>query len=177
MKKSMSKFTAIVLLITVLTVIALAGTYAKYTSSFSGSGTVTTANWNVSISDDGTTYKQTGLELNISDKIYPGGSNDNVGTITVKNNSNLVNATVRTMELTNVAIDGTTITSTHPLYQKLTLSVTPVDATTNTIAPNGGTKAYNVSYAWDYGASRNDNDYAGKTITFDVTLIVDQSEN
>lgn len=176
-KKNISKFTAIVLLITVLTVIALAGTYAKYTSSFTGTGSVQTANWNVDVSvDGGTTYSTSALSLEIGDKVYPGGSG-NVGTVTVRNNSNLVNASIASISISNVKIDNVAITTGHPLDGEFTLSIAPATGSSSSVAANGGTSTYDVSYEWSYGATRNDNAYAGKTITFDVTLVVDQVAN
>ena len=176
-KKNVHKFTAIILLITILTIVALAGTYAKYTANFTGSGSVQTADWNVDVSvDDGTTYSTSALSLTISDKVYPGGSGV-VGKVTVRNQSNLVNANIASISISNVKIDNVAITTGHPLNGEFTLSIAPATGSSSSVAANGGTSTYDVSYEWSYGATRNDNAYAGKTITFDVTLVVDQVAN
>ena len=46
--KNLSKVTVVMLLITMIALIALAGTYAKYTTTASGTGTATVAKWDVS---------------------------------------------------------------------------------------------------------------------------------
>ena len=139
--KNLSKSIAIVLLITVLTLIVIASTYAKYTSNFNGRGTAKTADWNVKVSTDSETYSDT-FTITANDTFLPGGTGT-IGTINVKNSSTDVKAKVMDV------IGGAPV----------------MDPNTDS--------SINIEYIWDY----NDDDetqYAGKPITFNVTLTVDQ---
>ena len=157
-KQKLSKFTAIVLLVTIVSLIAIASTYAKYSSNFTGSGSATAADWNIEVSSDGTTFEKT-FTLTNSDKLYPG-STGKLGTITVKNSSKIVSAKIVKVELQNV--DGAP--------SNLTLSADIADKTA--IAPDG-TDTLDINYDWKY-TTDDETSYANKPITFKVVVTVDQ---
>ena len=49
--KSLTKFTALVLLVTMVTLVIISGTFAKYTSEYDGKGTAIVAKWDVTVTD------------------------------------------------------------------------------------------------------------------------------
>lgn len=165
--KSISKFVAIVLLITMLTIIAIAGTYAKYTSSFNGTGKVATADWNITLSSEGSegTYSQT-FELEASDKIYPGGSGK-LGTITVKNGSNIVKAKIANVEISEIKVDNVE----NPIQN---LTIQKPDVTSQTAIEPSQTSTFDINYNWTYSEEEDETLYAEKVVTFKVTVTVDQ---
>ena len=161
--KNMSKFTAIVLLITMLTLIAIAGIYAKYTTAFTGTGTVHTANWDIELTGDNITNGEAGktFTLNNEETIYPG-KKGTLATVTVTNNSEEVSAVISKLEITPKGED---------LPKNLKLTVND-DQKEQSIAP-GGTQVFTIDYDWTW-STEDETQYANKDITFDVQLTVDQ---
>lgn len=162
--KNLSKSIAIVLLITVLTLIVIASTYAKYTSNFNGRGTAKTADWNVKVSTDSETYSDT-FTITANDTFLPGGTGT-IGTINVKNSSTDVKAKVMDVKIDDIKIDGEDYIGNNLRLSSNIIGGAPV------MDPNTDS-SINIEYIWDY----NDDDetqYAGKPITFNVTLTVDQ---
>ena len=49
--KSLTKITALVLLVTMITLVIISGTLAKYTSEYDGAGTAIVAKWDVTVTD------------------------------------------------------------------------------------------------------------------------------
>lgn len=160
MKKStFSKYVAILLFITMLTLIALAGTYAKYTSSFQGGGTATTADWNVTV--NGEAPGMTTFTLTSTKKIYPGATDIYLGDITVANDSSLVSAQV------------TSVTAQLPTDSELAGRITlTANSNGEVIAPNS-TATIPVYATWEY-TTNDETSYASTDISFDITLTVDQ---
>lgn len=49
--KSLTKLTALVLLVTMIALVVISGTFAKYTSEYDGAGTAIVAKWDVTVTD------------------------------------------------------------------------------------------------------------------------------
>lgn len=163
-KRNMSKFTAIVLLITMLTLIALAGTYAKYTSSFNGTGTATAADWSIEVSNDGTTFSET-FTVTASEDIYPGGTGK-LGTVTVKNTSSLVKAKIVDVQISDIQVNSVA----NPITN---LTIANPDVSTQTLIAPADTATFDINYNWSY-TETDETEYAEKPVTFTVTVTVDQ---
>ena len=58
-ENKLAKFMALVLLITLLAVILVSGTYAKYTTSASGTDTATVAKWSIKFGSEDIAKSQT----------------------------------------------------------------------------------------------------------------------
>lgn len=70
--KSLTKLTALVLLLTMIALVIISGTFAKYTSQFDGVGTAIVANWDVTVEDlEGNAYSES-TKINLFDatKVY-----------------------------------------------------------------------------------------------------------
>lgn len=71
--KSLTKLTALVLLVTMIALVIISGTFAKYTSEYKGEGTAIVANWDVSVTnfDGNKTYaKDETINLFDVSKVY-----------------------------------------------------------------------------------------------------------
>lgn len=69
-ENKMMKFASIVLLVTVIALILVAGTFAKYTSSATGSATVTVAKWNIKAGKAGSEASITGSNPTITFDLF-----------------------------------------------------------------------------------------------------------
>ena len=157
-KKSLSKFIAILLFVTMVTLIALAGTYAKYTSTFEGTGSAQAANWNVTV--NGQAPGATAFTFTATEKIYPGATNVSLGNITVANSSSIVKAQVKAISC---------VVSDASLQEKITLSTSNSD----TVIDAGSSATIPVTASWNY-TQDNETSYSEQEITFTITLQVDQ---
>ena len=170
-KRNLSKFTAIVLLITTLSLIALAGTYAKYTASFNGTGTVTAAKWDVKLKGDGDTYAQSFTLTAPANSVYPGGSGT-LGTITVKNESEIVKAKITSVTVSEIKVKNN---SNEFVANPITnFTIANPDVTSQTAVEPNGTATVDINYNWTYSNEVDETAYAGKDISFKVTVTVDQ---
>lgn len=70
--KSLTKLTALVLLVTMIALVIISGTFAKYTSEYKGEGTAIVAKWDVSVTDlKGNAYSEdTTINLFDVSKVY-----------------------------------------------------------------------------------------------------------
>lgn len=159
MKKrgTFSKYFAVLLFITVLTVVAIAGTYARYTSNFSGSGRATSANWVVKV--NGQTSENV-FTLTTTNKIYPGSTNVDLGTLTILNSSDTVKA-----EITSITVEPNGTVSSN-------LSLTRTYPETVTLNAGESTQVP-IKANWLY-TEADETTYSGQEITFNVVVTVNQ---
>lgn len=70
--KSLTKLTALVLLVTMIALVIISGTFAKYTSEYDGNGTAIVAKWDVTVTDlNGDEYSEnTTINLFDASKVY-----------------------------------------------------------------------------------------------------------
>ena len=153
-----SKYIGILLFITMLSLIVIASTYAKYTSNFTGTATTTAADWNVSI--DGTASDDYDFVLSASsEKIYPGATNVLLGNIVVKNDSTIVDAEIKNINLT--AADGVPDN----------ITITP--GTYSGTIEHGTSKTIPVYASWKY-TDTDETNLANSEFSFTLNLDVDQ---
>ena len=175
------KFAIIVLALTMIALILVAGTYAKYTSSGSGTSSVTVAKWSFKVGDADITktnsftfnlfdtineFDTTTAEGNVvAHKIAPGtgGSFD----IVLKNESEVDAKYDLAFDLTNssnipveFSTDGSTWVST----------ITGINVTGKDIAKSNGTETINVKWRWAFEGSSSTNFKTSQTDNTDTAL-------
>ena len=157
-KGTFSKYFAVILFITVLTIVAIAGTYAKYTSNFSGNGSATAANWVVTVNAEnpGTNV----FTLTTSNKIYPGSTNVDLGNLVIANGSNTVKA-----EITSITVSVQGTQSSNLSIDKVYPSTITLNAGQSTTVP--------IKATWTY-TNDDETTYNDQTITFNVSVTVNQ---
>ena len=157
-KGKISKYFAILLFITVLTIVAIAGTYAKYTSNFSGTGSAVAANWVVTV--NGNNPGTNVFTLTTSNKIYPGSANVNLGDLVIANGSDTVKAQITSITVTPRGTNSSNLTIDRDYPSTITLN-----AGQSTTVP--------IKATWTY-TNDDETTYNNQTITFDVAITVDQ---
>ena len=177
-KNKTSKIVAFALLLAIIALILVSSTYAKYTTTISGTDTAVVAKWNVSAGnafenfDLFTTVKDsngTDTEDDVkADRIAPGTSG--AFTVALKNDSEVTADYAITIEQSNTkipikySIDGTT-------WYKATELATLNSKLTGTLAFKGSSKAeatpaskdITISWKWDYYES-DDQDNTDKSL-------------
>lgn len=175
MKRKNSNFTKVVmvmLVLTMLALVALSGTYAKYVTSDTATGTAVIAKWDVAFSD-GSDSTNTTLTIDLADTLTNGNDSDTfiqpgskgTITVTVTNNSD-VDATI-SAELTDSS------SSTFTKSQFTVGSVTIGDGTDDTVAA-GDTKDVTIEWEWTYDVSTDadtEDTSLGEDATGDTTTI------
>ncbi len=152
--KQNSKFLKVVIaliILTMLALIALSGTYAKYTTSKTGTGTAVVANWDIDFTD-GNNAEITSFDVNLADTITSNDSGNTFiqpgskGTFTIKvTNNSQVSASLKAI-ITNKS--NTTFTQDQFTFT-VTDDGTDVTDGTSTLAP-GATRTLKVDWEWVY---------------------------
>lgn len=148
-ENSLEKKVLIMLLIVILAIIALSGTYAKYTTSTTGTGKAAIADWDIKFSDGTNNITTTSFDIDLANTmtskdstnafIQPGSKGS--FTITVTNDSD-VPATV--------SASVTDSSSTIFNQKQFTLTTGGTDAAT---VAAGESKEITVSWEWTYNKS------------------------
>ena len=178
-KNKMMRFASVLLVAVLLSTCAISGTFAKYTSTVTGTATAAVATWDVEVAGETETFNfnlfdtlkdsdGSSAEGNVATGVIAPGTSGQF-TIDVNNNSQ-VDAKYTVGDV--VVKDGVT---------ELTDAENPIEFTiTNGSADiaRGGTATITVTWTWAFGdtdeANAKDLALAGKTITVDVPVTVEQ---
>lgn len=167
-----SKFVCIVLLLCVIAMILVAGTYAKYTSSAKGTATATVAKWDITVNDTTLGVEEETIKFDLfagKTMVAPGdeGSVD----VVVANNSD-VDAEFGV----NFEVSGSTI----PLQYSLdgVTYGTSIDDVAATDIAKGATDTVTVYWKWvtDTDAADTKLGIDGGNVTVDATITVSQAQ-
>ena len=180
-KNKMMRIASVLLVAVLLSTCAISGTFAKYTTTVTGTATAKVATWNVAVAgatetftfnlfdtlkDSNTTDTETDVDTS-SKIIAPGTSGSFAINIT---NSSEVNAKYSTVF--TVKVDGT---ATEETALPFTFDKTGL---TGNLAMNSGSATIDVDWVWDFletdAANAADMALAGKTITVEVDVPVEQ---
>lgn len=157
-KRNTANLTLVVLVLVILSLIGVSGTYAKYTTAVNGKGTAIVAKWDFK-AKDGDTVLSEDFEIDLGDyvttgvvtvdgvkKIQPGSKGEIE--INIDNTGSEVAATLAVTAESNA---GDTFTKSQFTFGTVTL----VDDSGNTITevPAGGTATAKVPFEWKYSAS------------------------
>lgn len=197
MKKNIAmRVASLVLMCTIVTSCFVSSTFAKYTSSASGSDTVTVAKWMIKLNDEQTHMTET-VTFNLFDTIkdYDGSNEDNVhktdgvvdriapgtsGAFALKvTNSSEVDAQYKI----NFTVSNTTLPLEYSIDGKNWYSDVTDVATKPLVM--GATETINVQWRWPFEVGTGDtlkendaNDTAlgltNTTVTVSATLVVEQ---
>ena len=157
-KRNTANLTLVVLILVILSLIGVSGTYAKYTTAVNGKGTAIVAKWDFKAKDGNTVlsenfeidlgkYVTEGLvEVNGVKKIQPGSK----GEIEI-NIDNTGSEVAATLNVEAVSDTGDTFTKSQFTFGDVTLA----DDSGNTITEvkAGGTAVAKVPFEWIYDAS------------------------
>ena len=183
-KNRITRLAILLLALTMVVLILVSGTYAKYTSTATGTDSVTVAKWSIGVKSNGGTAKEiavqpeTTVEFNLFDTINDTGNaadeedvSDNLiapGTagsfsLQVVNSSEVtakygITYTVTNSE--NVPLKFSTDNGAHWSNDLTTLN-TSIDDTNSVIAIGGSSTATTVLWKWDY---EDDRDAADTTL-------------
>lgn len=159
-KRNTANLTLVVLLLVILSLIGVSGTYAKYTTTVNGTGTAIVAKWNFQ-AKDGNNVISEGFVVDLAEhattgvvtvgdtkKIQPGSKGEI--TITIDNTGSEVAATLDVKAESNA---GDTFTKSQFEFKDVTL--TDANGTTITEVPAGGTATAKVPFEWKYNVSAN----------------------
>ena len=155
------KLVAFILLITIVAISLVAGTYAKYTSSVSGEDTATVAKWSIKVNDNELAAETPTVTFDLFDTIKDsnGGTEEDVeagliapgtsGTfdLVIANESE-----VKAKYAVAFEISGTTLPLEFSLDgQTWSSSLAPIEAEEDDyLAAKTGTKTINVQWRWAY---------------------------
>lgn len=156
--KSLSKYIAIILFITMVTLIVIASTYARYTSNFGGAASANTSDWLITVNDGASVFT---INSELNSKIYPGASNVHLGNIVVKNDSEKATASISSITAT---LDD------EELKDTITLSA----PSTSDRIEHGSEVEIPVYANWSYNPDADETQYADRDLSFSVSLTVDQ---
>lgn len=176
-KNKMMRFASVLLVAVLLSTCAISGTFAKYTSTVNGTATAAVATWDVAVAGQTETFvidlfatlkdsDGSSTEADVAANVIAPGTSGKF-TIDVNNNSQ-VNAEY-TVGTFTVKANGTALADDE----------NPIDFTitdgSGDIAMNDGTATITVTWTWGFdGDSTKDLALAGKTITVDVPVTVEQ---
>ncbi len=195
MRKGTIKLAIIVLMALIIALYFVSGTYARYTTAFTGNATATVAKWSVKLKDDAdgtqTTIKDLTFKVQENESVVPGklapGSTataevevvlddtevavDLIAKVTKDSIATVFGSSAANVKLT-IDVDGTqedsedTATKNIPLTSKAAFTA------------DNGTKKVTLTLKWDNVESANTSDTTvGKTaptLTLPVTLTVQQ---
>lgn len=167
-KRNLTTLTVVALLLVLLTLIAVSGTYAKYTTTITGSSTAVIAKWNFSATDEQGTKLEEDFVINLADtatvgkvtvgegdsavnKIQPGSKGAIV--ITIDNTDSDVAASL-TIEAT--AIDGSPLTADQFTFKDPVIK--NADGTEISSVPAGETATATVEWEWIYDSGNDEAD-------------------
>ena len=182
-KNKMMRIASVLLVAVLLSTCAISGTFAKFTSDFTGTANARVAKWDVEVAnsaetftfdlystlmDDNQTDNETNVDLDASKKLIAPGTSGSFS-IVVENNSE-VNAKYSTQFVFKV---GGVVTD----LADLPFEFTPADDEGN-LDMNGGTKTITVNWVWEFketdAANTADMNLQGKTITVEAVVTVEQ---
>lgn len=195
MKKdhALSKCVALVLLVTMITLILVSGTYSKYTSTVSAEDTATVANWKILVNNSDITVDEPTTTFNLFSTIKDtanGSAETDVATVAgkkliapgtqgsfdlvVKNDSQV------TAEYT-IAFVETKSDATLPIEYSLNgtsdwktdLNELEIATTPKTVAMNGTSQTTTVYWRWAFTGSASANYTSSQTDAKDTKLGVD----
>lgn len=157
-KKSLTTLTIVALLLTVLTLIAVSGTYAKYTTTITGKATAIIAKWDFKATDSADKALTDSFTIKLAEtatkgavgttgskKIQPGSEGDII--IKIDNTASEVAAslTVTPEAVADAVLDPTQFTFDEAV---ITVNGQPADS-----VPAGGTGEAKVHWTWVYSTS------------------------
>jgi hypothetical protein len=178
-KNKMMRFASVLLVAVLLSTCAISGTFAKYTSTVSGTATATVANWDVKVAGQTDTFifnlfdtlKDSDGSSNESDVDTGVNAPGTSGESTIADNNNSqVNAKC-TVGAVVVKADGAALDAEkNPIEFVITNGSANIGM--------GVTDNITVTWTWEFGetdeANANDLELAGKDITVVVPVTVEQ---
>ena len=187
-KNKMMRIASVLLVAVLLSTCAISGTFAKYTSKYTGSAdTARVATWNVSLS--GATQEKT-FAFNLFNTVYDSdgltenevktGENDDViiapGTmgyfdIVLTNNSEV--AAEFDIALDRSGLNGVPLTISY-LNGPAQGNPTTLNSAENIALAMGATVTIRVQWEWAFGANDDDTAHANKSLSVAATVTVDQ---
>lgn len=165
-KKSLTTLTVIALLLVLLTLIAVSGTYAKYTTTIEGKSTAIVAKWNFTakngtteleedfVIDLGATATVGAVPVGDTKKIQPGSKGEIV--ITIDNTASDVAAS---LQIEATAIEGSPLTAAQFTFSDPVIKNSSDEEIES--VPAGETATATVTWEWVYDSG---NDAADTTV-------------
>lgn len=189
-KNNLLKFTNIVLFITMIAIILVSGTYAKYTSTASGTSATVVANWSFNVNDKNIAAENT-FEFNLFDtaniKDSDGNAENDVaeGLIAPGTSGAFEFALENTSDVTakyEIKLDVTN-TNNIPLEFSFTgeensWTTDLTDLVATDAMAIGSSKNVTVQWRWPFGDTTvTDATLGGKTVTVKATITATQLDN
>lgn len=163
--KNLTTLTIVALLLVVLTLIAVSGTYAKYTTTVTGKSTAIVAKWNfkaknnsVTLSDEfvidlGQTATVGAVDISGTKKIQPGSKGEIVITIDNTDSDVAASLTVTANAISDSPLEPEQFTFSDPVIKNSNQDVI-------TSVPAGETATATVTWEWKYNANKDNADNA-----------------
>ena len=150
---NLSKTVGLLLVLTLLALIAISGTYAKYTTSVSGNATAVIAKWDIKFTNDEKTIANN-FDIDLAKTMT---SSDNANTFIQPGSQGSFKVKVTNDSDVPAMVVATVSDNSNTIFQNGQFTLT-VDGSTSAdgveIAPNGS-KEVTITWKWNYESADN----------------------